>query len=354
MKVQPPRSKDPHVLDTLRGELSSLKDNAKVYHQPTNSRLLFKTSKTTALASVTDAQQQQQSSTSTATAAATEASAGKTSMSLLRDGPRYGGAGDMEEVSTVVPKLRTLRADVQRLGDQALVKFKSSLSTAATECEELAMDDQVAQLHDTLKLFGVLMERLQNDAKVLQGLEHQLASADDAQQMEDTVLEDLKAGHDAFVPSGKQHDIYGDFLESVHAVRNNPTYMPSRTPATGSGDGTAHDATAAPGNAQTDDNDFEIVSDTQLMVCPLTAQPLREPMRSKRCRHHYERAAILDHIRQHVRNRERAECPVAGCNYFVDEADLERNVVLEQRLRRLRESQELDNDRGQGDYVMVG
>ena len=67
------------------------------------------------------------------------------------------------------------------------------------------------------------------------------------------------------------------------------------------------------------------------ITCPITRKQMVQPVRSKKCNHSYEKAAIV----QLIRNRQRAHCPVAGCANFVTDGDLEPNEDLAFRIKRL-------------------
>lgn len=66
-------------------------------------------------------------------------------------------------------------------------------------------------------------------------------------------------------------------------------------------------------------------------MCPITRKEMVEPVRSKTCNHSYEKVAII----RHIKSRQRARCPVAGCAHYVTERELELNATLAFRIKRL-------------------
>eukprot|EP00002_Diphylleia_rotans_P027251 TRINITY_DN5459_c0_g2_i1.p1 TRINITY_DN5459_c0_g2~~TRINITY_DN5459_c0_g2_i1.p1 ORF type:complete len:217 (+),score=50.47 TRINITY_DN5459_c0_g2_i1:47-697(+) len=64
-----------------------------------------------------------------------------------------------------------------------------------------------------------------------------------------------------------------------------------------------------PHDAPTDD-DIESVGEISTHRCPLSLTLLVEPMKNVDCGHHYNKAAIENHLRQ----KAFVDCPVSGCN----------------------------------------
>lgn len=95
-----------------------------------------------------------------------------------------------------------------------------------------------------------------------------------------------------------------------------------------------------------EDNDIAIVhqSGTQSTLnCPITTVLLEEPVKNKACGHVYSHAAILNMI--HQQRRGSCKCPVVGCpNHKVVEAQLEKDLVTEQILKRERRKQDQEKE----------
>ena len=55
-------------------------------------------------------------------------------------------------------------------------------------------------------------------------------------------------------------------------------------------------AAAAAGDAIEDDDDLAVASERVSIKCPLTLQPMKEPVTSQKCPHSFDKAAILEMI----------------------------------------------------------
>ncbi|CAG12903.1 unnamed protein product [Tetraodon nigroviridis] len=96
--------------------------------------------------------------------------------------------------------------------------------------------------------------------------------------------------------------------------------------------------------ANSDDLDDEItVTQSQVnLTCPLTQVEMVNPVRNKKCNHHYDEEAILSLIRNKQKQKKSCRCPVVGCaNSDVRQSDL----VPDQLLRRKIQSQKRQGTR---------
>ncbi|KIW41192.1 uncharacterized protein PV06_06771 [Exophiala oligosperma] len=115
------------------------------------------------------------------------------------------------------------------------------------------------------------------------------------------------------------------------------------------------------GDESSDESDVEIARETTRIKCPITLLPFQDPVTSQKCKHSYEREAILGMLRTsrdhaplssdqlhelsqitHRSERSRREremqtrtvkCP--ECNVPLTRDDLEPNLVLKRRVQRL-------------------
>ena len=115
------------------------------------------------------------------------------------------------------------------------------------------------------------------------------------------------------------------------------------------------------GGSDSEGSDFEIASETTRIKCPITLLPFQDPVTSRKCKHSYEKEAILNMLRaskdhvpldqeqlvelsqiSHRGERARREkemqvrmvkCP--ECNVPLTEGDLEPNLPLKRRVQRL-------------------
>ncbi|XP_013858834.1 E3 SUMO-protein ligase NSE2 [Austrofundulus limnaeus] len=79
------------------------------------------------------------------------------------------------------------------------------------------------------------------------------------------------------------------------------------------------------------DDDIAVTQSQVNFTCPLTQVEMVNPMKNKKCNHHYDEEAILDLIKKKSNQKKKCRCPVVGCgNTDVTESDL----ILDQILRR--------------------
>ncbi|XP_028985385.1 E3 SUMO-protein ligase NSE2 [Betta splendens] len=84
-------------------------------------------------------------------------------------------------------------------------------------------------------------------------------------------------------------------------------------------------------NMEEVDEDIAVTQSQVNFTCPVTQVEMVNPMKNKKCNHHYEETAILDMIKAKRSQKKKCRCPVVGCgNTDVKESDL----ILDQILRR--------------------
>lgn len=90
------------------------------------------------------------------------------------------------------------------------------------------------------------------------------------------------------------------------------------------------------------DEDVAVTQTQDNFTCPLTQVEMVNPMKNKKCNHHYDEAAILSLIKTRHGQKKKCRCPVVGCgNADVKESDL----IPDQMLRRKIQSQKRQNSR---------
>ncbi|XP_028326752.1 E3 SUMO-protein ligase NSE2 [Gouania willdenowi] len=86
--------------------------------------------------------------------------------------------------------------------------------------------------------------------------------------------------------------------------------------------------------------DITVTQSQVNFTCPLTQEEMVNPVKNKKCSHHYGREAIMDLIRTKQKQKKKCRCPVIGCvNSNVVESDL----VPDQMLRRKIQNQKRSN-----------
>ncbi|KAI9098045.1 zinc-finger of the MIZ type in Nse subunit-domain-containing protein [Phlyctochytrium arcticum] len=104
-----------------------------------------------------------------------------------------------------------------------------------------------------------------------------------------------------------------------------------------------------------EDDELEIVSQNESMICPITRSYLDDPVTSQVCRHSYSSEAITAHIKISQRNNHnsRAECPVAGCNKYVQLSDLRVNKSLARIVAQRKAQEEAESAENEADYEEI-
>ncbi|KAM0439923.1 hypothetical protein ACHAPT_001021 [Fusarium lateritium] len=109
----------------------------------------------------------------------------------------------------------------------------------------------------------------------------------------------------------------------------------------------------SPGAADDDDDDDIAVAREVLSInCPLTLQPMKQPFSNRKCKHTFEKAALLDYLPV----RGEAQCPQTGCSERFSRAQFDHDFYLDQvmmrRIKRAHQAQEqhdMDEDDEDGE-----
>ncbi|XP_071781590.1 E3 SUMO-protein ligase NSE2 [Centroberyx gerrardi] len=95
-------------------------------------------------------------------------------------------------------------------------------------------------------------------------------------------------------------------------------------------------------NMEDEDEDIAVTQSQVNFTCPLTQVDMVNPMKNKKCNHHYDEGAILDLIKKKHSQKKKCRCPVVGCeNTDVSQSDL----VPDQMLRRMIQNQKRQGNR---------
>uniref|UniRef100_A0AAZ3SLP5 E3 SUMO-protein ligase NSE2 n=1 Tax=Oncorhynchus tshawytscha TaxID=74940 RepID=A0AAZ3SLP5_ONCTS len=79
------------------------------------------------------------------------------------------------------------------------------------------------------------------------------------------------------------------------------------------------------------DEDVAVTQSEVNFTCPLTQVEMVDPMKNKKCNHHYDRDAIMGMIKARQNQKKKLRCPVVGCgNTDVKQGDL----ILDQIMKR--------------------
>jgi E3 SUMO-protein ligase NSE2 len=115
------------------------------------------------------------------------------------------------------------------------------------------------------------------------------------------------------------HDsLFGDdgipLTDPSRWFRPDGTPVLSTTAASGPGNGAA---IGAEGDGEESDEDLAIAREVLSLKCPLTLRPFEEPYSNHKCKHTFEKSAILDYLRG---GRGNMQCPQTGCSEVRNDA----------------------------------
>ncbi|KAF4969134.1 hypothetical protein FZEAL_10284 [Fusarium zealandicum] len=109
------------------------------------------------------------------------------------------------------------------------------------------------------------------------------------------------------------------------------------------------------------DDDIAVAREVLSINCPLTLQPMQQPYSNRKCKHTFEKAALLDYLPL----RGEAQCPQTGCSEKFSRARFDHDFYLDQammrRIKRTLQAQdqhdmdeEDDDDDGEDDVKVRG
>eukprot|EP00039_Didymoeca_costata_P018860 m.335281 g.335281 ORF g.335281 m.335281 type:complete len:255 (+) comp17561_c0_seq1:17-781(+) len=84
------------------------------------------------------------------------------------------------------------------------------------------------------------------------------------------------------------------------------------------------------------DDDLFVSQATILITCPITSMVMQNPVKCKKCKHHYEKAAIF----QALAKTGKVKCPLAGCHATVTKSDLVEDKLFKKKIEKLQSQQE--------------
>ncbi|XP_053183043.1 E3 SUMO-protein ligase NSE2 [Scomber japonicus] len=82
------------------------------------------------------------------------------------------------------------------------------------------------------------------------------------------------------------------------------------------------------------DEDIAVSQSQVNFTCPLTQVEMVNPVKNKKCNHHYDEGAILVLIKAKHSQKKKCRCPVVGCgNTDINESDLIPDQILRRRIQ---------------------
>ncbi|XP_072316201.1 E3 SUMO-protein ligase NSE2 [Eucyclogobius newberryi] len=96
------------------------------------------------------------------------------------------------------------------------------------------------------------------------------------------------------------------------------------------------------GNLEELDEDIAVTQSQTNFTCPLTTVEMVNPVKNKKCTHHYDEDAIVNLIRNRHSQSKKCRCPVVGCvNSDVKESDLVPDQVLRRKIQTQKRSRKI-------------
>ncbi|XP_031134158.1 E3 SUMO-protein ligase NSE2 isoform X2 [Sander lucioperca] len=87
-------------------------------------------------------------------------------------------------------------------------------------------------------------------------------------------------------------------------------------------------------NTEELDEDIAVTQSQVNFTCPVTQVEMVNPMKNKKCNHHYDEAAILGLIKSRHSQKKKCRCPVVGCgNTDVKQSDLIQDAMLRRKIQ---------------------
>ncbi|KAF7552140.1 hypothetical protein G7046_g7509 [Stylonectria norvegica] len=103
------------------------------------------------------------------------------------------------------------------------------------------------------------------------------------------------------------------------------------------------------GDDDDDDDDIAVEREVLSVNCPLTLRPMDQPYSNRKCKHTFEKAAILDYLQMQGEH----QCPQTGCSQMFSRIKFDEDFYLDQamvrRIKRARQAQEQQDMEDDGD-----
>lgn len=152
---------------------------------------------------------------------------------------------------------------------------------------------------------------------------------------------------------------YATFKEMVHEAVGDTEPLPP--PAEWFGpDGQPRDRRSMNANAnytdEEEDEDFVITGEVADLRCPLTLQVFKEPMKNNKCKHVFEKSAIMEMFERAPVFRDggrrgpgvkKLQCPQAGCDHMLEEKDLSEDIIMKRIVKRQKAQEAREAERAQ-------
>ncbi|XP_052474445.1 E3 SUMO-protein ligase NSE2-like isoform X2 [Carassius gibelio] len=92
--------------------------------------------------------------------------------------------------------------------------------------------------------------------------------------------------------------------------------------------------TAAENEEEEFDEDIAVTQSQTNFTCPLTQVEMVNPVKNKKCGHHYDQEAVLEMIKAKHKNKKKFRCPKVGCgNTDVQQSDLELDLLMKRMIQ---------------------
>ncbi|XP_028837030.1 E3 SUMO-protein ligase NSE2 isoform X1 [Denticeps clupeoides] len=88
------------------------------------------------------------------------------------------------------------------------------------------------------------------------------------------------------------------------------------------------------GDDEEQDEEITVTQSQPNYTCPLTQVEMVNPVKNRKCQHHYDESAVLAMIQRQQKNHKKFRCPVVGCgNQDVNPEDLLPDPILKRKIQ---------------------
>ncbi|KAI7898200.1 zinc-finger of the MIZ type in Nse subunit-domain-containing protein [Cokeromyces recurvatus] len=203
---------------------------------------------------------------------------------------------------------------------------QNNITLAAQDREEANESDQVSELDSKFKQLIDLEARLKLQERTILLMKDRIYQGEKISNPEEyyktlksELMKELPATDDDKYFTNQKYISFRQHLWSINHLYD---AMPSLT------------------SNNNDDDDDIVMGPTKISLkCPLTTTWLEEPMTSSVCKHTFSKASIFALLR----SNNAIECPIPGCNRYIQKQNLYSDDIMADRVRRAKAKEEYDN-----------
>eukprot|EP00128_Syssomonas_multiformis_P013985 Colp12_sorted_trinity150504_noHs@29169 len=209
-------------------------------------------------------------------------------------------------------------SDVVLLGRciETLQNVKANLEVYQQDTSEVLMglidsgepEEQIVDLHEYILSYGRFIKETQLKMQVLDDINRNIPRGGSI-QMED--VEEAKQRMQQLCQEIDDDEIMRSEAFRNCAIKIRETYHP---------------------NEAADDDDLVVTQAEQNVICPISQQVMKDPVKSKLCKHSYSKEAVMALLKQ--QKGRTPKCPAVGCDQKLFAHELEPDLVMAQAVKR--------------------